>query len=697
MQIFEVFGDVILNDPGVANTLRNISRAVDHANQRFTQLSNMAANVGSSLMQLGSRMTQNVTKPILNVVKDSVMLASDLNEAYNVVDTTFKKNAAQVKDWSKNLLDDFGLVQLEAINYVGSMGAMLKSSGIGATAARLMSQNLVELTGDMSSFYNLSHEETWEKIRAGISGETEPLKSLGINMSIANLEAFALKEGITATWKEMDQGEQVALRYSYLMSITKDVQGDFAKTADSFSNKLRVLAGRFGDLKMALGQKFLPYANIALDYVMKLVVNFAKLPPGIQQVILIFGALAAAIGPVTMVIGGVIIAFGAVAGAIAAVGAPVAAVIASIGVLVSMFTAYGAIIVIAAAKTGYLQKALNYLKNAFGVFISIIKGDFFGAMGIMESKLGISHDAAMKFASKAIYTRTQIIKLGDVAKSTAKLILDIFSGKKQSMINLMVEKFGVSRAEAKRLSDMIMHARDTVKKMAQQVQKLAGEALHYMISQILKVTKHLYDNRASVLKGIEAFIKFASTVKKVMTAIYNTSQTIKKTTQGMISAYSKANDKVRNILHSLLNTVKKVFSAIISQINKVPAAFNRVKSAISGVISKVSNLHFPSMPSWMPGFASGVRNFSGGLAVVGEEGPEIVRLPPGSDVIPNEQMNNYVSPLREINTSNNKNQNNITTINLEMKNNFPQNVNAIMIMNELKNLLKGVGVTVKYD
>ncbi|MGD8306916.1 MAG: hypothetical protein PVF17_09695, partial [Ignavibacteria bacterium] len=74
MQIFEVFGDVILNDPGVANTLHTISRAVDHANQRFTQLSNMAANVGSSLMQLGSRMTESVTKPILNVIKDSVML-----------------------------------------------------------------------------------------------------------------------------------------------------------------------------------------------------------------------------------------------------------------------------------------------------------------------------------------------------------------------------------------------------------------------------------------------------------------------------------------------------------------------------------------------------------------------------------------------------------------------------------------------
>jgi hypothetical protein len=468
----------------------------------------------------------------------------------------------------------------------------------------------------------------------------------------------------------MDQGEQVALRYSYLMSITKDVQGDFAKTADSFSNKLRVLAGRFGDMKMALGQKFLPYANIALDYVMKLVAGFAKLPPGIQQVILIFGALAAAIGPLTMVIGGVIIALGAVAGAIAAVGAPVAIIVSAVGVLIGVFSSYAGVAVIAAAKTGYLQKAVNYLKDVFRVFISIVKGDFFGAMGTMESKLGISHDAAMKFASRAIYTRNQIIKLGDVAKSTARLILDIFSGRKQSMINLMVSKFGVTRAEAKRLSDMIMRARDTVIRMGQEVQKLAGHALNYMIGQIQKVTRYLYDNRASILKGIEAFIRFGSNVKKATTTAYNA-------------------------VRSLRNIVQSTVREILYQIGRVPGAFRKVTSAVSGVISKISKIKFPSMPSWLPGFASGVRNYQGGLALVGEEGPEIVRLPPGSDVIPNNEIGSYVNPLKTMKTS--SNQNNTTTINLEMKNNFPQNVDSRMLMQEFMNLLKGVGVTVKYD
>ena len=83
----------------------------------------------------------------------------------------------------------------------------------------------------------LKHDEVWEKLRAGIMGETEPLKSLGINMSVANMEAFALSKGIKKSWSEMSQAKQVALRYDYIMEQTANSQGDFAKTSDSLANK----------------------------------------------------------------------------------------------------------------------------------------------------------------------------------------------------------------------------------------------------------------------------------------------------------------------------------------------------------------------------------------------------------------------------------------------------------------------------
>jgi hypothetical protein len=106
-----------------------------------------------------------------------------------------------------------------------------------------MSTGLVGLAGDFASFHNIDVETAFQKIRAGITGETEPLKQLGINMSVANMQAFALAQGIKTKWAAMKQGEQAQLRYAYLMKVSKDAQGDFAKTlATSVANQKRVFS-----------------------------------------------------------------------------------------------------------------------------------------------------------------------------------------------------------------------------------------------------------------------------------------------------------------------------------------------------------------------------------------------------------------------------------------------------------------------
>lgn len=102
--------------------------------------------------------------------------ASDLSEAQNVVQQTFKNSSDDVLAWSKTMAESAGISETAATKYVGSMGAMLKSSGLSEDAAASMAEKMVQLTGDMSSFYNLEHDDAWEKIRSGIAGETEPLK-----------------------------------------------------------------------------------------------------------------------------------------------------------------------------------------------------------------------------------------------------------------------------------------------------------------------------------------------------------------------------------------------------------------------------------------------------------------------------------------------------------------------------------------
>ena len=200
-----------------------------------------------------------------------VSIASDLDEVQNVVDVTFGDGASKIEEWSKKMSNSFGIGELQAKQFAGTLGAMTKSMGLTDEAVYDMSTNLTQLAGDMASFYNLDTEEAFNKIRSGISGETEPLKQLGINMSVANLEAYALSQGINKAYNEMTQAEQATLRYNYLMSTTADAQGDFARTSDSLANQLRILKLNITDLGASIGKSLLPMAQQALGYINNLV------------------------------------------------------------------------------------------------------------------------------------------------------------------------------------------------------------------------------------------------------------------------------------------------------------------------------------------------------------------------------------------------------------------------------------------
>lgn len=319
MKIWELFGTVDLK--GDSAVLSGIDK-----------ISNGFKSAGSAMVGFGSKLTAGVTIPILAVAAKFVKLASDLEEVKNVVNVTFGQNANAVIDWSSTLKEKFGMVQLESLKYVGSMGAMLKSSGLSTEASEKMAKSMVELTGDMSSFYNLSHEEVWEKIRAGIAGETEPLKVLGINMSVANMEAFALAEGIKKPWKEMSQSEQTQLRYQYLMQQTALAQGDFARTSDGLANRIRIFQGTIDELGAKLGTVLLPGINGILGKLVEWMEKLSSMDVENQKLLIFVGGLAAVIPPLIVILGLFV-------GAIGSLLTPVGLVIGAIGLLTGAFVA----------------------------------------------------------------------------------------------------------------------------------------------------------------------------------------------------------------------------------------------------------------------------------------------------------------------------------------------------------------------
>lgn len=229
----------------------------------------------------------------MNTVKNGIDYASDLAEVQNVVDVSFGKSAASINDWSQKALEAYGLNEVTAKRYNGTLGAMLKSTGVAGDSVVDMSEKLTGLSGDMASFYNLDTNAAFEKIRSGISGETEPLKQLGINMSVANLEAYALSQGITTAYDKMSQAEQTMLRYNYLMSVTSDAQGDFARTSDSWANQTRLLSENWTEFVGKMAANLLPTLTAGVsalnDVILWMSENTAFITP-------ILGAITTAVG-----------------------------------------------------------------------------------------------------------------------------------------------------------------------------------------------------------------------------------------------------------------------------------------------------------------------------------------------------------------------------------------------------------------
>ena len=256
--VFEITGD---NKP-IGKSLDDTTRLIEQESKKWdAEVNRSTGDMGASFTDFFKKIATGAAAAkigqwLLNVGRDALAAASDLAEVQNVVDVTFGESAAQIETWAKKAQTQFGLTEIQAKRFTSTMGAMMKSAGLAGPEIVQMSEDLAGLAADMASFYNLDFETAFMKIRSGISGETEPLKQLGINMSVANLNAFALQQGLTKTFEKMNQGEQTVLRYQYLMQATADAQGDFARTSDSFANAQRRVETAINSIKTSIGTVF---------------------------------------------------------------------------------------------------------------------------------------------------------------------------------------------------------------------------------------------------------------------------------------------------------------------------------------------------------------------------------------------------------------------------------------------------------
>ena len=190
---------------------------------------------------------------LISFGKECIELSSNLSEVQNVVDTVFPTMNKQIDNFARNAAAQFGLSETMAKNFTGTFGAMGKAFGFSEGQAYDMATALTGLAGDVASFYNMSQDEAYTKLKSVFTGETESLKSLGVVMTQTALDAFAMANGFGKTTRSMSEAEKVALRFKFVQDQLSAAQGDFMRTSDGWANQVRLLSLQFDSLKAAIG------------------------------------------------------------------------------------------------------------------------------------------------------------------------------------------------------------------------------------------------------------------------------------------------------------------------------------------------------------------------------------------------------------------------------------------------------------
>lgn len=215
----------------------------------------------------------------MNQFKKAIDISSALTEVQNVVDVTFGDMSDKMNEFADSALQLYGMSELMAKQIGSRFQAMGVSMGFAQDEMADMSIRLTQLAGDLSSFYNVSQDQIATALQSIFTGETEPLRRFGLDLSFATVEAWALAQGLDADMQSMTQAEKTMLRYQYVLANTGAATNDFIRTQNSWANQLRLLTGAFEQLGSIVGgvlvNAFKPFIQ-ALNNVMGAVINFAQ-------------------------------------------------------------------------------------------------------------------------------------------------------------------------------------------------------------------------------------------------------------------------------------------------------------------------------------------------------------------------------------------------------------------------------------
>ena len=247
----------------------NIQRAITATN-RISQENNKATN---SYMNLYAKikMAMGVVRNGARVIASWITQSNQYIEDLNLFTASMGKYTEEAQNYAEAVSDVLGIDPGEFMHNQGVFNTIISGFGVASDKANLMSKNLTQLGYDISSFFNIPFEDAMQKLQSGISGELEPLRRLGYDLSVARLQEEALALGIKKKVSAMTQAEKSQLRYYAIMTQVTTAQGDMARTLNAPANQIRILKAQVTQCARALGNIFIPTLNAVIPYAIALV------------------------------------------------------------------------------------------------------------------------------------------------------------------------------------------------------------------------------------------------------------------------------------------------------------------------------------------------------------------------------------------------------------------------------------------
>jgi len=260
----------------LARLEKDLDGVGDVAKKSSGSLSKMSGALGDMAKIAGGFVIAQGLLKLPGLIGGMSAAASDTAESLSKVRVVFGESASGIEAFAKTAATSLGISNQSALSAAGTFGNLFRAMGLGQQPAADMSKSILTLAADLASFNNMDPTEVLEKLRAGLVGEAEPMRALGVNINETTVKAQALAMGFKEVNGTFTDAEKIQARYALIMAQTTLAQGDFTKTADGAANQLRILKARQQDLSAHLGESFLPI-QIAVQKFM-----LDKLVPALQ-------------------------------------------------------------------------------------------------------------------------------------------------------------------------------------------------------------------------------------------------------------------------------------------------------------------------------------------------------------------------------------------------------------------------------